>query len=240
MNGEWSLPALLESLNGQVEEDLARARKAIAHPGDKGDASEAVWLELLSQYLPKRYEVCSAHVVDHNGNFSEQMDVVIHDRQYSPFVFNFKDKYVIPIESVYAVFEAKQDMTAEYTEYAQSKVASVRKLTPTSLPVPTISGEKEAKRPHHIIGGMLTLDCTWKPPFGDTMLRHLENDLGDGRLDIGCVAKSGIFTFDNTTGFALNELNKPATAFLLELIARLQAIGTVPMIDVRAYAAQLE
>jgi hypothetical protein len=32
---------------------------------------------------------------------------------------------------------------------------------------------------------------------------------------------------------------KPATAFLLELIARLQDLATVPMIDVRAYAKWL-
>ena len=32
---------------------------------------------------------------------------------------------------------------------------------------------------------------------------------------------------------------KPATAFLFELIAQLQAIATVPMIDIRAYARWL-
>lgn len=32
---------------------------------------------------------------------------------------------------------------------------------------------------------------------------------------------------------------KPATAFLLELIAQLQSLGTVPMIDTRAYARWL-
>ena len=239
MTAEWSLPALLDSLNSQVEEDLTRARKAIAHPGDKGDASEAVWIDLLEKYLPKRYEVRSAHVVDSNGDFSDQMDVVIHDRQYSPFVFTFKEKFVVPVESVYAVLEAKQDMTAEYIAYAQTKIASARKLTPTSLPVPTVSGEQKAKEPHHIIGGILTLSCGWNPPFGDTMRGHLENDLGGGRLDIGCVAQSGFFTFDDENRYTLSEMPKPVTAFLLELIARLQAIGTVPMIDVRAYAAQL-
>jgi hypothetical protein len=35
-------------------------------------------------------------------------------------------------------------------------------------------------------------------------------------------------------------MGKPATAFLLELIARLQEKATVPMIDVRAYARWLD
>jgi hypothetical protein len=34
-------------------------------------------------------------------------------------------------------------------------------------------------------------------------------------------------------------VNKAATAFLFELIARLQACATVPMIDIRAYAKWL-
>ena len=40
-------------------------------------------------------------------------------------------------------------------------------------------------------------------------------------------------------GYDFSAGGKPATAFLLELIARLQAIATVPMIDVRAYARWL-
>jgi hypothetical protein len=38
---------------------------------------------------------------------------------------------------------------------------------------------------------------------------------------------------------AISPLKKPATAFLLELIALLQSSATVPMIDVRAYAGWL-
>jgi hypothetical protein len=36
-----------------------------------------------------------------------------------------------------------------------------------------------------------------------------------------------------------HEIGKAAAAFLLELIARLQVSGTVPMIDVRAYTRWL-
>lgn len=50
----------------------------------KGDASESVWRELLQAYLPKRYQAETAHVVDSKGAFSDQIDVVVFDRQYSP------------------------------------------------------------------------------------------------------------------------------------------------------------
>jgi hypothetical protein len=60
-----------------------------------------------------------------------------------------------------------------------------------------------------------------------------------GRLDIGCVAAHGMFTCDANGCYTVTPQGKAATAFLLELIARLQASATVPMIDVRAYARWL-
>ena len=60
-------------------------RSLFGHTVIKGDASENVWIELLASYLPKRYSVERATVVDSLGNFSDQLDVVVFDRQYSPF-----------------------------------------------------------------------------------------------------------------------------------------------------------
>lgn len=61
----------------------------------------------------------------------------------------------------------------------------------------------------------------------------------DSRLDIGCVAAHGWFACDDTECHVIKDQGKPATAFLLELIARLQGLATVPMIDIRAYAKWL-
>ena len=67
MSNGWSIQTLLSELHDDIQEQLARARKAFGHPGTKGDASEAVWLELLQTYLPARYQAASAHVVDSAG-----------------------------------------------------------------------------------------------------------------------------------------------------------------------------
>lgn len=232
------LPALLDHLHNQVEADLATARKALTHPTDKGDASEAVWIELLNKYLPRRYVTSKALVVDSKGGLSEQIDVVVHDRQYSPLVFTFKDALYIPVESVYAVFEAKQETNSATVSYAQKKASSVRRLHRTSVPVPTIDGTRPPKEPGPILSGLLTLSCGWKPPFGDALAGHLQADLRDGVLDIGCIADAGVF-WRREDGFQFQPESRAATRFLFELIARLQELGTVPMLDVRAYAQQI-
>lgn len=236
----WSIQTLLSELHDDIQERLGRARRSFGHPGTKGDASESVWLELLQTYLPQRYQATSAHVVDSDGTFSEQIDVVVFDRQYSPFIFKFQGETVIPAESVYAVFEAKQSINAEQVAYARKKVGSVRRLHRTSLPIPHAGGTYPAKPLQHIIGGLLTLDSDWNPPLGDPLMNALKAGGPDDRLDLGCVAAQGIFSCDEEGCGTLTPIGKPATAFLLELIARLQEKATVPMIDVRAYARWLD
>lgn len=236
----WSLPQLLASLHDDIQQRLDIARKTFGHPVSKGDSSESVWLELLQTYLPKRYQADKAHIVDSRGNFSEQIDVVIFDRQYSPFIFRFKDEAILPAESVYAAFEAKQSINSAQIEYTRKKLASVRKLHRTSLPIPHAGGEYPPKILHHIVGGLLSFESDWNPPLGTALLESLEKSDELERLDFGCVASHGYFTYNSRTPkYEVLLGGKPATAFLLRLISSLQSTATVPMIDVNAYAEWL-
>ena len=237
---EWSLEKLLTSLHDDIQQRLETARKSLAHPGAKGDASENVWRDLFNSYLPKRYQAAKAHVVDSGGAFSDQIDVVIYDRQYSPFIFRYEEQTIIPAESVYAIFEAKQTLNKEHIKYAREKVASVRRLDRTSLPIPHAGGTYPPKPLIPIFGGLLTLESDWSPPLGEALHAALGDGNGDDHLDFGCAAAHGFFTFDGDAGAYRTHLGgKPATAFLFNLISQLQFSGTAPMIDVQAYARWL-
>ena len=237
---EWSLARLLAGLHDDIQERLGRVRESFGHPGVKGDASERVWLELLDTYLPQRYRATTAHVVDSRGAFSEQIDIVVFDRQYSPFIFSYEGQTIIPAESVYAVFEAKQTVDAGQVSYARNKVASVRRLHRTTLPIPYAKGTYPAKPLIPILGGLLTFESEWSPALGNPFRNALGTGEDDDRLDIGCVAAHGYFHFDREDGrYEMHRGGKPATAFLFKLISQLQFSGTVPMIDVQAYAEWL-
>ena len=236
---DWSLSQILETLNDTIQWRLDGARKGLSHPGTKGDASENVWLELFQTYLPKRYQAAKAHVVDSKGNFSEQIDVVVFDRQFSPFIFFYEDQKIIPAESVYAVFEVKQSINACYVRYAQKKAASVRRLHRTSLPIPHAGGKYPPKDPPYIYGGLLTFESDWNPALGNSLLEALDTGQEEAkRLDLGCVAAHGYFSFEQDKGYEINE-EKPTTAFLFRLISQFQSSATVPMIDVQEYAKWL-
>jgi Domain of unknown function (DUF6602) len=237
---QWSLSELLAGLHEEVQSRLDLSRRTMGHPVAKGDSSEAVWLEMLKGYLPQRYQAAKAFVVDSEGIFSEQIDVVIFDRQYSPFIFVHQGQTIIPAESVYGVFEAKQAINAAVVDYAQKKAASVRRLHRTSLPIPHAGGTYPPKPLIPIIGGVLTFESDWSPPFGPPLFGALDADTDDGRLDFGCVAAQGHFHCDlEKKEYEYVRGGRPATSFLLDLISRLQFSGTVPMIDVQAYARWL-
>jgi hypothetical protein len=237
---EWSLSRLLAGLHEDIQQRLAISRKTFGHPVTKGDASEAVWLALLESYLPQRYQATTAHVVDSEGQFSEQIDVVVFDRQYSPFIFKYEGQTIIPAESVYAAFEAKQSINAAQVQYAHDKVASVRRLHRTSLPIPHAGGVYPPKPLIPILGGLLTFESDWNPPLGKPLEDALNGCSAEGRLDLGCIAAHGHFNLDQTTRrYSFTVGGRPATAFLFNLIAQLQFSGTVPMIDIQAYARWL-
>lgn len=76
--------------------------------------------------------------------------------------------------------------------------------------------------------------------MGKPLHKALTQGVGDSRLDLGCVAAHGLFQYDGTAGgYVMTPGGRPATAFLFNVISQLQFSGTVPMIDVQAYAQWL-
>jgi hypothetical protein len=234
----WSLTELLSEVGSDVERSLSAARRLIGHSGEKGAATEEIWRMLLRRHLPARYQVDTGFIVDSTDTFSEQIDIIIFDRQYSPLVFELGSRRIFPAESVYAVFEVKQTIDADLISYARKKLRCVRKLHRTNLPVRDLNGNPVERPLLRILGGVLSLESQWNPSFGDAFEAALDVSLdGDDRLDLGCVASRGWFS--TAEGLKVDEGTTSATAFLFHVISRLQQLGTVPMIDMSAYAAHL-
>lgn len=64
---------------------------------------------MLQKHLPHRYQADKAFVIDSNGESSDQIDVVVYDRQYTPLLYNHDGQMFVPAESVYAIFEGEAE-----------------------------------------------------------------------------------------------------------------------------------
>lgn len=250
------LKELFNGLQTQMLASLNVDRVFIEHPGSKGDATEQRWIDFLRTYLPDRYKVDKAIVIDSTGNVSEQMDIVIYDAIYTPFIFNQDGFMYIPAESVYAVFEVKQDVKG-YIDYAAQKVESVRRLKRTSVEMVN-SGRRTSARPlTKIIGGILTTTSSYSGT--ETVSKQLKELKGYHTLDLGCLCDTGSFHvdyketrpdgIDQTKNefieqvYESREVNEiifsdkkvSLFTFFLQLVSYLKSIGTVPAIDINAY-----
>jgi hypothetical protein len=73
MKKDTTLTKLFNGLQKQMEAQLATNRDIINHPGTKGDSLEDVWITWLRKYLPNRYCVDKAIIIDCKGNESDQI-----------------------------------------------------------------------------------------------------------------------------------------------------------------------
>lgn len=255
------LKELYEGLQRQMSASLDVDRDFISHAGSMGDASEQHWISFLRKYLPDRYKVDKAIVIDSFGNVSDQIDIVIYDSLYTPFIFKQDGFLYIPAESVYAVFEVKQDIRGN-VKYAAQKVESVRKLQRTSIDMVASGRTIKARLLTKIVGGILTTTNSYKQK--DTIKDQLKSLTGYQTLDMGCCCDKGSFYVDyeeeepekyefsgdiEANRACIEKVYKSRTVktikfsganvslftFFLQLVSYLKSIGTVGAIDVNAY-----
>ena len=114
-----------------------------------GELTQAERSNALQAMRDGRARVCVATDVEARGIDQPKLDLVIHDRHFSPFWFNQDGALYIPAESVYAVFEVKQGLEKETVQDAGKKAASVRNLHRTSAPVPWAGGTTKPREPQN-------------------------------------------------------------------------------------------
>ena len=221
-----------------LESKLDLAKISIEHAPSKGEVFEDHWISVFRSYLPNRYQVSSGFIVDCDGNTSDQIDIVIYDKQYTPTLLDQQDQRYIPAEAVYAVFEVKPHIDKDYLIYAGEKAKSVRKLKRTSVSISHAGGSYKPKEPFPITAGIVAKTVNWSDGLGKSFVENLPND-NLTFLDCGCALASG--TFDHFDGELIINTNEAALIyFLFRLLGKLQSLGTVPAIDWMAYAQSLK
>ena len=265
MSNKINIGELFGSLQNQMVAQLNTNREFILHSGSKGDSLENVWIEWLRSYLPNRYCVDKAIVIDSNGDLSHQIDLVIYDQQYTPFVFKQNGIFYIPAEGVYAIFEVKPDFKGKVDEdnffqYAGKKIESVRKLKRTSVGIINAGVSQPARALTKIVGGFLASTNTYSHSSNNTIEGHLKKLQGLQSIEMGCAVDYGSFYVnfkgeEDTTNkdfdkrildyytqrqfdsVTFSKKENSLVTFFLQLTRYLQqSIGTVAAIDLNAYS----
>jgi len=222
-----------------LQTKLELSGQSITHSGRLGEVNELHFVEVLRKYLPRRYAIDTAIVIDSQGVTSDQIDVVIYDNQYTPTLLDQESHRFVPAESVYAVFEVKPTINKSYLEYAADKAESVRRLVRTSIPIVHAGGQFPAKPLFPIVAGIIAIDIEWAEGFGSEAFQSNLAGLQSLRqLDSG-LAVSGA-CFDTYQGnLKLGDSTHALAYFVFRLLEKLQSLGTVPAVDWNQYASVL-
>lgn len=217
-----------------------RSSFRITHNGDRGEVNEQFFIDFLRAYLPNRYSVEKAIVLDSLGQVSHSIDIVVFDRQYTPTLLdNDKHRYV-PAEAVYAVFECKPTIDKGYLEYAADKIASVRKLHRTSVDIYHAGGIFKKKELFPLVGGILAANVEWADGLGESFRKNHQALTGDKQVDCGFAASGACFDiFADQNAYTFGPPENALAYFAFRLLWKLQSLATVPAVDWMAYARTL-
>jgi len=107
--GASPFTAMYEATAAHLQAQFERVRASLQHSGARGGAAEEIVRAFLREALPGSLGVAVGQVVDADGNFSGQSDVIVYDAQATPMLFNSAEggTQTVPIEGVVAVIEVK-------------------------------------------------------------------------------------------------------------------------------------
>ncbi|OYD99455.1 hypothetical protein CDG77_00755 [Nostoc sp. 'Peltigera membranacea cyanobiont' 213] len=102
------------------------------HFGEQGASNERIFEQFLRDYLPGRYSVGRGKILAHNDSDTDQIDVIIYDRERNSCLYTEEGFLAAGVESVYGVVEVKTTLNKDELYDANKKARSV--LTKPRLP----------------------------------------------------------------------------------------------------------
>lgn len=228
----------MKAMYGRIQEkmllDLKNAREEIQHQGEKGREVERILSSFLRWNLPRRYSVSTGIVVSSNGAQSAQTDIIVHDREFAPAIFEREDFSLVPIETVYGVISVKTSVNRQELRNAIHQVASVRNLHQLAVR----GGGGRPLRPR---GFLFAFDTEWRTT--DTVLTALREELTDIhdtlRPNALCILPMGLF---RRRPFELNFHVEVEHCLLQFFMALVMGLDTFPekRVDLGPYFANYD
>ncbi|MDR2871610.1 MAG: hypothetical protein LBV45_03670 [Xanthomonadaceae bacterium] len=129
------------------------------HSLTAGTHREKVWKVLFEQIIPKKFCIeQGVFLIDSQGSVSREIDLVIFDEQYTPYIFKNKNIKFIPIEAALTVVQCKSEKYAAGS--LKEWVESIDNLAPNNQGIAgTVNGifitnENRNMRPLRILCGL--------------------------------------------------------------------------------------
>ena len=106
--------------------DEAKAR--LIHAGEFGRLREVVSKDFVRSSIPRRLDIGTGFIMNHIGEVSTQVDLVVYDRNETPLIQDSEKQYFYPVETVCAAGEIKSVLSKSDFKKAINKLARIKKI----------------------------------------------------------------------------------------------------------------
>jgi len=106
----------------------ANSSSSIQHSLQKGRLREIVVSELIQPFLTPHTKVSGGRIVDHYGNQSNDIDIILYDERITPPVLLTASEGIIPCHSVLAIIEVNGSLNRTELKKAVENARSVKSL----------------------------------------------------------------------------------------------------------------
>lgn len=105
----------------------------VTHRGSKGKIREReIIKEYLGKYLPGNIGIANGECISTDGTVSPECDVILYEKNTTPYLIH-KDGYqVFPIECVYAVIEIKSKLDKDQLKDSIDKIEKIKSMPKTA------------------------------------------------------------------------------------------------------------
>jgi hypothetical protein len=104
------------------------ASSSIKHSLQKGRLREIVVSELILPFLAPHTKVATGTIVDHYGNQSREIDIILYDERITPPVLLTASEGIVPCHSVLATIDVKVGLNKSELKKAVENARSVKLL----------------------------------------------------------------------------------------------------------------
>lgn len=164
-----------------LKQEFEKIRSKYDDSGIKGDETEAIVGEFLSEYLPRNYGWGSGEVFDRRGQTSREQDIIICN-QHHPYTYSQGGRGLFFREGVEAVVEVKSVLNEEAIRNSIKKCLSLRDLE-ANFPKQTRGYTVSEERLNLLPFAVFSFETPYKPETLYEKMVDLQDEMVEERND---------------------------------------------------------
>jgi len=124
-----NLENVFRGINKKMLLDFQEISSEIEHRGAKGRVREIeIVNEFLSKYVPGNIGVGNGELISTDNQVSAEIDIVLYEKNSTPYLLKKEGFQIFPIECVYGVIEVKSLLNKVQLQDAFNKITHVKKM----------------------------------------------------------------------------------------------------------------